>query len=76
MTELDYACMMLSIAIHNQKAVERKIFRESEAEKKASELWLEMSKKSTRTSKKGDVVKATYHYTKNGNRYLDDLESV
>jgi hypothetical protein len=51
MSELDFACMQLSIAIRNPYAIERKRFREMEAEKKAYALWQELAKTSTQKNK-------------------------
>ncbi len=57
MTELDYACMQLSIAMHNKSAVERKLISDCEKLARASELWREMSKTSTRTRKLKDLTR-------------------
>lgn len=51
MTELDYACLQLSIAMRNPRAIERKLITDAEKIAKASELWREMSKTSTYTRK-------------------------
>lgn len=51
MTELDYACMQLSIAMHNKSAVERKLINDCEKLARANELWRDMAKQSTRSKK-------------------------
>lgn len=57
MTELDYACMQLSIAMHNKMAVDRKLVSDKEKIARATELWREMSKTSTRTRKLKDLTR-------------------
>lgn len=49
MSELDYACMKLAIAIRNPKAIERKEFREKTALVVAAQMWHEMAKTSSRS---------------------------
>ena len=51
MTELDYACMQLSIAMNNKSAVERKLISDCEKLTRANELWRDMAKQSTRSKK-------------------------
>lgn len=51
MTELDYACMQLSIAMHNKLAVERKLINDCEKLARVNELWRDMAKQSTRSKK-------------------------
>lgn len=49
MSELEYACMKLSIAIRNPRAIERKEFREKNALIVATQMWHEMGKTSSRS---------------------------
>lgn len=51
MTEIEFSCMQLSIAIHNEKAVERYLLTEKNKVEKAQKLWHEMAKESTQSKK-------------------------